>query len=619
MIRQALAFAGKTRRRGWSYVEAVSAYHAHRVRYQLAPGETGTPGGASAPGGVFHFHAAEVRTIVQAVPVEIQQRVLREADEVVAQRFSFRGLPEVQFADGVDWTACPEDNLSWSWDLNRHRYFPTLGTAFFYSGDRNYLQKLLQLWQNWVELNPAGRGANWKSPFEVAARLSNWLWAYFLLDASDTVSVSEKKNLYRALLDHATFLAAHLEYHWPNNHLLLEAKALYEFALAFPDGAQGQMWKEKAGTLLEEQVAAQVLGDGVHAELCSMYHEIIAGELGELLLLNWRLGVPVTPVVEERIVRMGRFSRALCRADGTRPQLGESSANDTNHRFDFAQHGHSDLNFWVWPVPANATEQHARVYHLEEFPDAGYAIVRGGEPGREVHLVFDAGPFSRCAAANHGHCDALSFEFHAAGEPVLVDPGFYYPWNDDREWANFFRSTAAHNTLRIDGKEQSDLSGHWDVGKTAESQLGACGADGQSARVSGQSVPFWAEGLGIRHRRELEVQAGHLSVHDQISGSGRHHVEWFFHLAPELAVEQTGDCEFRGISRKADVTARVVTPRAGFQLRLVRGEQKPLQGWVALTSARVTPATVAIYSAEVELPFEARFTFEIQAREGGES
>jgi len=49
------------------------------------------------------------------------------------------------------------------------------------------------------------------------------------------------------------------------------------------------------------------------------------------------------------------------------------------------------------------------------------------------------------------------------------------------------------------------------------------------------------------------------------------------------------------------------------QLRLVRGDTSPLQGWIALSSARVAPAWVLVAEVGVVLPYELDFHFYIHA------
>ena len=71
-------------------------------------------------------------------------------------------------------------------------------------------------------------------------------------------------------------------------------------------------------------------------------------------------------------------------------------------------------------------------------------------------LLF-AGSFGLDPLYAHAHADALSFNLSYGGRQFLVDPGTYcYDWS---EWRRYFRSTAAHNTVRIDGLDQAVQDG----------------------------------------------------------------------------------------------------------------------------------------------------------------
>src|SRR6185295_10076428 len=57
--------------------------------------------------------------------------------------------------------------------------------------------------------------------------------------------------------------------------------------------------------------------------------------------------------------------------------------------------------------------------------------------------------------AGHAHADALHFILYIKGKPLLIDTGIStYENNPTRKYE---RSTAAHNTVTIDRKNQSDV------------------------------------------------------------------------------------------------------------------------------------------------------------------
>src|SRR5581483_11435539 len=89
----------------------------------------------------------------------------------------------------------------------------------------------------------------------------------------------------------------------------------------------------------------------------------------------------------------------------------------------------------------------------EPFADAGIFLSRLGEAGHEARLLFDSGGMG-LGSGGHGHADALSFTWDIDDVPFLVDPGTFV-YNRARLWRNYFRGTSAHNTVTVDGLDQS--------------------------------------------------------------------------------------------------------------------------------------------------------------------
>ena len=606
-LRHILMFTAKTRQRGLSYATAVVRYQLHALGYRYHRSTVASSPDLDCCDPRFHFSPESIPRIVASVPDHLKSAVIAEADRILQHRFQFRGT-EVQLGERIDWQTRPNGNLSWQWDLNRHAFFLRLGTTYYYTADPAYIRELVNLWEQWIAANPSGT-PNWKHPFEVAARLQNWMWAYFLVAYSQQVSREQLRKFTAAMQQHAAYVAAHLEYHWPNNHLLLEAKALYEFGMIFSADCCKQ-WRAVATRVLQREITSQILRDGVHAELSSMYHRIVAGELSELVCLCDAVGQRLPPDLETRIQRMLEFSRALVRPDGSTPLFGDSAERDTYIRFDATS---SDLDYWL-PPDRRTERQSLAPGPSQLFPEAGYAFLRSED--RTVELAFDCGPFSRCAAPNHGHCDALSFELYCHGSPVIIDPGVYLPWNDSQGWAKHFRSTAAHNTLVIDGQEQSELSEFCDVRRTAQVRiLTSSTAPGQPS-ITAECIPYWSVGREVCHRRRITLHDGrHMHIRDEVTGSGAHRLDWSFQFAPNVEVNPASNFGLQIQTETA--TLRFSTQSPGLQhatLELFRGCYAPFCGWVSRNSAEVLPATAAVLSMEVELPMLAEFTLEIIPR-----
>src|SRR6185295_4997346 len=75
----------------------------------------------------------------------------------------------------------------------------------------------------------------------------------------------------------------------------------------------------------------------------------------------------------------------------------------------------------------------------------------------DLQLIVDAGPFGH-GSAGHSHSDTLSVVANAGAEEILIDPGTF-TYVSDSKARNWFRGSAAHNTVRLDKHDQAIPAG----------------------------------------------------------------------------------------------------------------------------------------------------------------
>ena len=84
----------------------------------------------------------------------------------------------------------------------------------------------------------------------------------------------------------------------------------------------------------------------------------------------------------------------------------------------------------------------------------GNTILRSRDHRILIGIDHAALGFGTIAA--HGHADALSFQMYVNGLPVFIDPGTYI-YHCDIESRNAYRKTENHNTVCINGRDQSEM------------------------------------------------------------------------------------------------------------------------------------------------------------------
>jgi hypothetical protein len=316
----------------------------------------------------------------------------------------------------------------------------------------------------WLDGNPPGPGDAWH-PYPLSTRVGNWIAALTLAPELAEARVVESLSFQLAYLDR------NVEDDVLGNHVIRNAKALVLGGVALDDASL----LRRGLALLEREVPEQVLPDGGHYERSPVYHQIVLRDLLEARAaagLGW---------LDGPLERMTRFAAALTRPDGA-PALFNDGTLDLAPELDLP------------PAPEG----------LAVFEDTGYAVVRNGP----LWLAFDCGVPGPPYLPPHAHADALSFQLWFDGLPVIVDPGTstYEPGRE----RDHDRSTRAHSTVTVAGRDQFELWGAFRAGPFPEVRL--LGADPLEAEV----VTSW-----YRHRRRLVTDGASLRVEDEVEPSGR--------------------------------------------------------------------------------------------------
>jgi hypothetical protein len=241
----------------------------------------------------------------------------------------------------------------------------------------------------------------------------------------------------------------------------------------------------------------------------------------------------------------------------------------------------------------------------QAFADAGiYVLTRARGTPQEIFVLADAGPLGYLSIAAHGHADALSFTLSVGGLPLLVDPGTYC-YHTDLKSRSYFRGTSAHNTLTVDGRDQSQQGGPflWMRRANAATESWSSTADGAVLVASHDGY----RDLGVRHQRRIELAGGRLSLTDSISGGTRRRIEAFFHCDPacQCRVLDDGTVEIRRPGARA-----VLKPWPGAAVTVHRGGTD--HGWFSPRFGVKIPSHTLVVACERQLPVDLVTTLDIE-------
>jgi hypothetical protein len=230
------------------------------------------------------------------------------------------------------------------------------------------------------------------------------------------------------------------------------------------------------------------------------------------------------------------------------------------------------------------------------FPEGGYFVLgEDFETAREIRLVADTGPLGYLAIAAHGHADALAFTLSVAGKPILVDPGtFSY---SAMPWRRYFRSTAAHNTVVIDGRDQSEFGGSFLWLEHANAVVDTFYAAGDEQTLTAHHDGYRRLSDPVRHRRTWRYTAGvaTVGITDELACSSTHSVAIYWHFAPECAVAVEGNSV---VANREGVRVVLRCPN-GLAPTLVTGSEEPPLGWLSAGFDTKVPATTAVFGGQI--------------------
>jgi hypothetical protein len=240
------------------------------------------------------------------------------------------------------------------------------------------------------------------------------------------------------------------------NHRTLELYALFVVSLALPVLDPCSTHRERALAALHDNMRTDVWSDGVHRERSTHYHLIALRSFLAARVNASRFGIQMPDSYDERLLAACRFAMHLHRPDGEIPALSDSDSGSYLDLLVLAGRllNQPDLTY----VGTRGRHGTAPVARNVSFPVGGYYVQRSGwgDQGRrmadERFLVFNCGPLGD---GGHGHYDALSIETYAHGLPLVVDPGRYTYAEGSPNWRHWFKSTAAHNTVTVDGLDQT--------------------------------------------------------------------------------------------------------------------------------------------------------------------
>ena len=523
--------------------------------------------------------------------------------------YNNHSAPPLVFSSDIDYQNISQNgDFKYIWEINRHQHLVSLAKAFYLTRDPVYKDEVVKQISDWIDKNPYMKGINWTSPLELGIRLISWSWAWAFL--REEIDPGFKGLWLNAIYKHCLRISHNFSrYSSANNHLVGEAAGLFIASIVWPFEKVAQFWQKKSKGILEAEIQKQISDDGVDKEQAIAYQHfvmdffILAGLLGE------KNAVQFSRNYWDKIEKMTEFVASIMDEGGNVPSFGDSDngfaatlSEDTDYNpyrslltsgvvlFDRKDlksrvRQFDERNFWLFGAEG------VRKFHgfSEEtfvpkkcFADGGYYILSLDDNlADELKCIFDCGPLGYLNIAAHGHADALSVTLSVKGNPVLIDPGTYiyqYP----KEWRDYFKGTSAHNTVRIDKKDQSVIGGHYMWLKKAKTKLLEWDDEELSGSAVGEQYGYASLRERIVHRRSIRLDKRYktLDINDRIEATQSHLIEQYFHFSERCSFEHISPSQWRIRINGTDI---LFDFDQTMDSRLYSGSVDPIAGWRSRT------------------------------------
>jgi len=547
-----------------------------------------------------------------------------KSQDITDHRLSFFSLNNKWLGEKIDWHLDYKNNqtapLSYSksinyrdfdklgdikyiWEINRHLHLVSPAKAYYLTGKQDYKNGVISQINSWMAANPYRRGVNWSSSLELGIRLISWSWVYFFIKELDK---DFKQKWLGCIHKHCNFISKNYSrYSSANNHLIGEAAGLFIASIVWPFEKESKMWRDKSYKILVEEIEKQNFEDGVNKEQAIAYQQfvldffLLAGLLGE------KNGIAFPRKYWHRIERMMEYVASLMDVQGNVPNIGDAddgyavTLSDEEcfnpyrsllatgaalfKRGDFKRKARRFDDKSLWLLGMEGYEQfnslkEEKCIPIKDFDQGGYFIFSTFEDTEdEIKGIVDCGPLGYLSLAAHGHSDALSFILSTGGKKFLIDPGTY-AYHTQIEWRDYFKGTSAHNTIRIDGVNQSVSGGNFMWLKKARVKLLLRESNEDYDLVMGEHDGYSRLRDPVMHRRDIFFDKKNFSfkIIDKINAREKHVIEQFFHFYKDCQITKIQDNEWEirngGKVIQVKVDNKLCT-------EIVSGSVKPILGW----------------------------------------
>ncbi len=568
---------------------------------------------------------------------DLKENIIEKANSILNHEFSFFNLNKVNIGNDIKWNmdyssmkSCPTDlynklnyrdshnigDIKYIWELNRFLHFYPLIEAYTITRDDRYADEIIKQIYNWINNNPYLMGINWTSSLELAIRLISWSYAINTLNLSGyKIPEIVMLELINSIYQHTHYINNHISaYSSANNHLIGEAAGLCISGCLYNLGAISKKWRKKGLSILLEELDKQFFNDGMNKEQALAYHCFSLDFYILSFLILEKNGHKIPKKAWDKLNKIVNVLMHFTDNNFNIPNIGDSDDgyvtgfitdykknilslfntgailfNSPEYKYK-AKESLDIKNLWYFGAESidkhNAIKPEKPAEKSKLLKESGYYIFNHDN----IKAYFDIGNLGFLSIAAHGHADALSFCLSVNDTEFLIDPGTY-AYHSKKEWRNYFKGTAAHNTVMVDDLNQSEIGGNFLWLKKANIYLEKMLSNNNFEYIRAWHDGYIKQKAKVKHQREiLFVKTGYFIIVDRLlteKDNNKYCLNW--HLNENCEVKTDSSCY--KISQNNQTIKKYIFCTESHKTNIIKGAQNPIYGWVSKSFDIKLPTT----------------------------
>ncbi|MCG3178510.1 MAG: hypothetical protein BIFFINMI_00838 [Phycisphaerae bacterium] len=537
--------------------------------------------------------------------------------------FNLDPVHDIHWPTNEHWTRTarsgpPRDDIKLVWEPSRFTLAFHLARTYVRDGSERWAEAFWRMFDAWVEQNPPMLTVAWGCGQEMTFRLMAMLFAASATLESPAATDDRLDALSRLAWQTANSVEATIDYarSQENNHALSEAAGLWTVGLLFPEFPRARKWRDAGQQVLAAESARQIYADGSFVQNSLNYHRVMMDDLAWCCALGRRNGQLLDGVEHRLAAATDWLGEMIDPASGRVPNYGANDgANvlplsvcdylDYRPTLQAAHgllHGCRRLAAGPWDekmlwlcgreslsAPVKSPPRSA----AWSAPDGGYYVLRGPR----------SWAMTRCHTFRDrpGQPDMLHVDLWIDGVNVLRDGGSY-SYQAPPPWKQYFKSTAAQNTVEVGGVDQmvhgpGFLWFQWTRSRLAKF---AASPDDGAGDFEGEHDGYRRLRPGVLHRRAVARRGEFWIVVDDLLGAGRTELALRWRLAEGNWRQMERNAWSADLPGVGPIRVAVAAEAEG---RLLAGQESPgPEGWESLYYGRKQPAPTVVLAESADLP-----------------